>query len=163
MATFEHHKHKDFIESALNIGWEISSGPWGYSEHNERTVILTKTLHDPEISFQLWLVDRNLGVQQWDEKTGSRKPTIYPDDMWETGAEAWATLPDNEGHFNLHPTLSDVLENGLCDEYWRNLSSICDSCHRMVSHLNHVAFANKICDDCLAEAQPKLEYPGWSD
>lgn len=160
-AIIENHAHKEFIEAAVKDGWEAQEGPWGYSESHERTVRLTKRFSSLEGQILLWMVDRNIGVQTF-SKEASRWNITYPDNGWFTKAEAWLQL-DSNGDRGLTVNLEEVLKNGLSEDYWYALSHTCDNCGKVVDHLNHVAFANKACDDCVRPMKAKMERHGWAD
>ena len=159
--TIEHHKHRGFVEEAVREDWKLFEGPWGYREEAEHTVKLQKEFPHLKGDILLWMVDRNLGEMIWDRKD-ARWVFQYPEERWTAGAQAWHT--DEHGHQHaLKVSLEDVLNNGFSEEYWENLAHTCDNCGRVVAHLNHVAFANKSCDDCLGEMGEKLEFPGWNN
>jgi hypothetical protein len=160
-ATIEHHAHKDFIEAAVADGWTASEGPWGYAEGHERTVKLTK--HFPELggSVLVWMIHRNIGKMLW-SKEASRWVNQYEDSGWFTQVEAWHK-PATGGDKGLTVTLEDVLEHGLSEGFWVKLAHTCDNCGKVADHMNHVAFANKACDECVTGMRAKMERPGWAD
>lgn len=153
-----HHAHKAFIEDAVTDGWALEEGPWGYAEGHERTVKLTKDFPSLGGSVYMWLLHRNIGIQVWNTEDG-RWQNTYPEDNWSTGVQAW--VKKERGEQALSVTLDDVLQLGLSESYWNALANTCDNCGKVVEHLNHVAFANKACDDCVGPMRAKLERPGW--
>lgn len=159
--VIEKHVHKDFIESALNNGWEARQGPWGYREDRERTVILSKPFPELGGDITIWLKDRNFGTGQWDEEA-KRWKNVSPKDYSCDGVDAWHKLATG-GEFNLAPELNDVLLNGLDDAFWSRLAHTCDNCGRVMNKMNHIAFANKACDDCADTMRSQMEKPGWSE
>jgi len=161
LAVIENHVHKEFIESAIADGWKDSNGPWGYNERHDLSVTLTK--HFPELggSVRLWMIHRNIGQMTWN-KTESRWVNSYPENGWFSNSEAWLRF-DTGGEEALDVKLEELLQNGLNENYWETLAHTCDNCGKVVDHVNHVAFANKACDECAPEMCAKLERPGWAN
>lgn len=155
------HAHKDFIEAAIADGWTVEAGSWGYREECERSVVLTKSYPNLGGTILLWLMHRNLGKQDWDAKAG-RWATSYPADRWFVSTQAWLKR-EPRGDWALSVKLDQVLAEGLSESYWERLARTCDNCGKVVEHLNHVAFANKACDNCVAPMKAKFERPGWTN
>jgi hypothetical protein len=157
----EKHAHKDFIDAAIADGWTVQEGPWGYAENHERSVTLTK--HFPKLngSVLMWLTHRNIGNMVWSD-TERRWVNTYREEGWFAGVEAWHK-PDTGGDRGLSVQLNDVLANGLDEDFWFALAHTCDNCGKVVEHLNHIAFANKACDECAPGMRQKMERPGWAD
>lgn len=157
--VFEKHANKDFIEAAIADGWTVSEGPWGYAEGHERSVQLTK--HFPALagSILLWMAHRNIGRMVWDGEA-RRWVNRYEESGWFSQVDAWHK-PDTGGDRGLDVSLEQVLEQGLSEEFWHAISHTCDNCGKVVEHLNHVAFANKACDECVGPMRKKMERPGW--
>lgn len=160
-AIIEKHAHKDFIEAAAADGWKVSEGPWGYAEGNERSVKLTKRFPKLEGSVMLWMIHRNIGNMEW-SKEANRWVNHYQDAGWFAQVQAWHK-PDTGGERGLDLKLEDVLKDGLSEDFWDKLARTCDNCGQVSDHLNHVAFANKACDKCVAGMRAKMERPGWAD
>jgi hypothetical protein len=41
--------------------------------------------------------------------------------------------------------------------------NLCGECHQIKENIQRVAFANRVCNDCLNSAKKKYEFPGWSN
>lgn len=161
-AIIEKHAHKDFIEAAIADGWKAANGPWGYAETNDLSVTLTK--HFPALggAVLLWMTHRNIGTMEWSDEAG-RWLHRYPENQWSAGVQAWLKM-DTGGDRSLSPkNLAEVTERGLSEEYWDELARTCDNCGKVADHVNHVAFANKACDECVTGMRKKMERPGWAD
>jgi hypothetical protein len=160
-AIIAKHAYKDFIEAAIADGWTAANGPWGYAETNDFSVTLTK--HFPKLkgSILIWMIHRNVGVLEWSEEE-VRWVHRYPEDQWTAYAQSWHKA-DTGGDHGLDAKLDDILANGLSEDFWNALAHTCDNCGKVVEHLNHVAFANKACDECASGMRQKMERPGWAD
>lgn len=161
-AVIEKHTHKDFIEAAMADGWAAENGPWGYSEGNDLSVTLTKQFPNLGGTILVWMINRNTGTMEWSREAG-RWVHNYPENLWSVGTQAWLKM-DRGGDRGLSPNgVEEVMERGLSESYWDELARTCDNCGKVVEHVNHVAFANKACDECSPVMRRKMERPGWAD
>ena len=75
-------------------------------------------------------------------------------------------IKENYADQSIHGWGPDGLAITVDIEYdWEQIQDaihICGKCHKKVSHVQRVGFAGRVCVDCLADAQEKHEYPGWT-
>lgn len=143
------HPYSQFIEEAVQDGWKMEEGPWGYNADSELTVKLSK--HFPGLTGEviLWMVWRNLGQMVWSDEQ-KRWHTIHPDSHWQRGVTAWHKYDDSSPHsYSLSSDLEDVLRRGLDEDYWQCITHTCDRCGNVVDEVEPYAYANKACRHCL--------------
>lgn len=143
------HIHADYIKSAVEDGFVLSEGPWGWSK-NDWSVTLTKESPELNGAFIINLIDRAFVIPWKDEK------------VYDSSVGAWFKYHTTDGSSREHSLDLNTVTGYSYFELLK-LAGTCDDCGRNVGiqKLHHVGFANEMCEQCYLPAKQRLELGNW--